>query len=59
VHDFTQNNLAIWSGTCFAAPKITGMLAAQYAVTNSLNQAWQNLVSGHTQNTNMGVVFQV
>jgi hypothetical protein len=61
VHDFTQNNLAIWSGTCFAAPKITGMLAAQYAVTNSLNQAWQNLVStgGHIQNTNMGVVFQV
>jgi hypothetical protein len=58
--DFSVTDLASWSGTCFAAPKVTGSIAAQYGVVGSLDQAWKNIltINGALQpNSDMGYVL--
>jgi hypothetical protein len=45
VRDFTQTETALWTGTCFAAPKVTASVAEQFQMVGSLSQAVQNVIS--------------
>ena len=43
--DFTPNDSARWSGTCFAAPKVTALIAEQHATTGSLATSFANVLA--------------
>jgi hypothetical protein len=61
MRDFTTTNTALWTGTCFAAPKITASIAQQHSTVNSLTQAWSNVLSttGATQANGLGYVVPI
>jgi hypothetical protein len=61
VKNFMPTNTAHWSGTCFAAPNVTGSIAEQHMTIGSLTQPWNNVLStlGATQVSGLGYVLPI
>jgi len=46
---YFESGFAGWSGTCFAAPKVSAALACDIAAGATPQQAWANLIAGRPQ----------